>query len=192
MNLVRQDRLQALLFTFKHPGRTGEHGCLDTTDLGHRPFTGEIAFQNSQVPFGIERIAQGSDHLLIRWRLRRNISQNLSQGFALHGAAITVQQATIEQQLHHLRNAAGVVKINGDEAAAWFEVADHRHPLPNRFEIVDGERYACGSRNRQQVQHRIGGATHGHDHADGVFKGFARQQIQRSDVGGNGLHQHLS
>ena len=42
------------------------------------------------------------------------------------------------------------------------------------------------------MQHRIGGATHGHDHADGVFKRFAGQQIQRTNVGSNGLHQHLS
>ena len=68
MDLVRQDRLQALLFAFKHPGWACEHWCFDTTDLGDSPFTGEVAFQHSQVPFGIEGIAQGPDHLLISRR----------------------------------------------------------------------------------------------------------------------------
>ena len=86
---------------------------------------------------------------------------------------------------------AGVVQINGHVAAAGFEITDHRHPLTNPFEVIDAQVDAGGAGNGQQVQHRIGGATHRHDHADRILKGFLREQIQRTDIGLNGFHQHL-
>jgi len=55
------------------------------------------------------------------------------------------------------------MQIGGDVASGRFEVAQHRDALAHRFEVVEGELYACGSRNRQEVQHRIGGATDRHD-----------------------------
>ena len=48
-----------------------------------------------------------------------------------------MEQPTIEQKFHDLRNATSVVQVDRDKASAWFEIADHRHPLPNRFEVVD-------------------------------------------------------
>ena len=39
------------------------------------------------------------------------------------------------------------------------------------FEVINAQVDAGGAGNGQQVQHRIGGATHRHDHADGVFEG---------------------
>ena len=83
------------------------------------------------------------------------------------------------------------MQINGHVAAAGLEITDHRHPLTNPFEVIDAQSNAGGAGNGQQVQHRIGGATHRHDHADGVLKGFLGEQIQGADVGFHGLHQHL-
>ena len=41
------------------------------------------------------------------------------------------------------------------------------------------------------MQHGIGRAAHGHDHADGVLKRLAGEQVERSDVGLHRLQQHL-
>ena len=142
--------------------------------------------------FGVQRIAEGADHVLPGGGLRRHIGQQLLQAFALHGSAVAVQQASIQQQLHHLGNAAGVVQINGHVAAAGLEITDHRHALTDPFEVIDAQVDAGGTGNGQQVQYRIGGATHRHDHANGVFKGFLGEQVQRANVGFHCLHQHLS
>ncbi len=102
-----------------------------------------------------------------------------------------MKQAGIQEQLHHLRDSTGPVQIHGHVATAGFEVADHRHPLTDHFEVIDAELHARGAGDGQKVQHRIGGSTHGHDHADGVFKCLPCQQIQRPDVGLHRVQQHL-
>ena len=46
-------------------------------------------------------------------------------------------------------------------------------------------------RCRQQVEHGIGGAPHGHDHANGVLERLTGHQVPGCDPLGDGLHQHL-
>ena len=102
-----------------------------------------------------------------------------------------MDQSGIKQQLHDLWNSSSVVKINGDESTAWFEIADHWDALTDAFKVVDAQFDPCGACNRQQVQNSVRGATDRHDHADGIFECFFREQIERTDVGLHGIHQHL-
>ena len=143
------------------------------------------------MPLGIERVTQLPNHVLVGGWFGGHLRQHLPQAAAFHGAAVAVEQAGIEQQPHHLGDAAGPVQIHGHVTTAWLEVADHRHPLADGLEIVDVERHACGAGHRQQVQHGIGGAPHRHDHADGVLKRFAGHQVAGADALGDRLDQHL-
>ena len=143
------------------------------------------------MPLGVKRVAQRSDHVLPRLGFRGHVRQRLLEAFAFHGSAVAVQQSGIQQQLHHLGNAASVVQIHRHVTAAGFEITDHRHALTDALEVVDAQIHAGRAGNGQQMQHGIGGTTHGHDHADGVFEGLFGEQIERADIGFHRLHQHF-
>ena len=102
-----------------------------------------------------------------------------------------MEQAGIEQQLHYLRDATGLMQVDGHIATTGFEIANHRDPLANGLKVIDVELNAGRAGNRQQVQHRIGGSTHRHNHRDCIFKSLTRQQIKRANVGFNCLDQYL-
>ncbi len=67
-----------------------------------------------------------------------------------------MQQAVVEQHLHHLRNAPRFVKISGHITTAGLEVANHRHLATNGFKIIKIQLNADGVGDREQVKHRIG------------------------------------
>ena len=69
----------------------------------------------------------GADHVLVLARLVGNVAQVLRDGLAGDRHALAVQQAVVEQHLHHLRDAAGLVQVHRDVAARGLEVAEHRH-----------------------------------------------------------------
>ena len=102
-----------------------------------------------------------------------------------------MEEAGIQQQFHHLGNPTGAVEIHRDVTATGFEITDHRNALSDLFKVVDGQCNAGRAGYGQQMQHGIGGATHRHDHADGIFKGLPGHQIERADAGLDRLHQHL-
>ena len=56
-----------------------------------------------------------------------DVVQVLRHCLAGDGDAVAVQQAGVEQQLHHRRDAAGAVQVDGQVAAAGLQVAQHRH-----------------------------------------------------------------
>ena len=114
------------------------------------------------------------------------------QRLAFDRSAIAMQQTGIQQQLHHLRDATGLVQINGHIATTGFEIADHRNSLADALEVIDAQLHPRSAGNGQEVQDGVGGAAHGHDHADGVLKGFPGQQIPGANVGLDGVDKNLS
>ena len=88
-----------------------------------------------------------------------------------------------EQDLHHLGNAAGPVEIGRHETAGGLQVAKHRHPRPNRFEIVQCERNLCRVSDGEQVEHGIGRAAQGHADGDPVLEGLPSQNLAREQLG---------
>ena len=136
-------------------------------------------------------MTEWSDHVLIAGWCRGHISKQFLQGFSLHRLAVAVEQPSIEEQFHHLGDAAGIVQVNGHVTTAGLEVTDHRDPLTDSFEIIDAKVHPCGARNRQEMQHCIGGTTNGHDHADGVFKCLFGEKVQGPDVGLHRFDQDL-
>ena len=142
------------------------------------------------MPFLVERLVDRQDHVLIGARLVRDVREFFSQRLAGNGDAIAMQQAGVEQQLHHLRDAAGFVQVGGHILARRFEVADDGHALAHPLEVIDGPFHFRSVGDGQVVQHGVGGAAGGHDHGHGVLDGLARDDVARLQVAAHGINQH--
>ena len=84
-----------------------------------------------------------------------------------------------------------MVKVDRHIAATGLEIADHRHPLADRFKVVNAQGYTGRTSNCQQVQYGICRATHRHDHAYSVLEGLTSKQIAGADICLKGLNQNL-
>ena len=153
VDLLVEDGGQTGLLAFEHPCRACDHRVLNSADLGHGTLLRQVPLEDRQVPLGIERVAERADHVLAGGRLGGHIRQHLLQGLALNGSAVAVEQARIQEQLHHLGNAPGLVQIHGHVATAGLEIADHRHPLADCLEVLDAQVHASCAGHRQQVKH---------------------------------------
>src|SRR5690625_3918420 len=139
LDLLSQDRLQRLFLAFEHAGRSGDAGRADTARLGDRSFGSQVAAQDRQVTFWRQRFGEGQDHLLAGRRLSRDVSQVLSYGTTGNGQAIAVQQTRFQQHLHDLGDAAGLMEVRSNVAAAGFQVADQGRPAPDLLEVIDAQ-----------------------------------------------------
>ena len=104
----------------------------------------------------------GTDHDLIFSRLGRDAGEILRDGLSRDGQDVAVQHAVREQDLHHLRNAAGAMQIGRDVVAGRLHVAETGNTAANGLEIVERERNFGGMGDGQQVQHRVGRAADRH------------------------------
>ena len=138
----------------------------------------------------IHRLREGPDHFLICAWLRRNVLQHLADRSAVDGHAIAVQEVVLKQDLQDLRHAARTVQVDRDEAPGGLEVAEDGHAPSHALEIVDGPFHAGRTRDRQVMQHRVGGAARGHDEGDCVLDRLARDDVARLEIALNRLHQH--
>ena len=77
-------------------------------------------------------------------------------------------------------DAAGVVEVDGDVAAAGLEVAQQRRALADAVEVVDVELDARLARDRQQVQHAVGRAAAGGDAGDRVLQRLLGDDVARA------------
>src|SRR5262245_28284810 len=117
LDLLREDRVQAVLLGVKNPRPAGELRFLNPGGLSDTAFGRQIAFKNGEMTTIVHRPIPRPDYLLIIPRLRGHICQLLSQGSAGDGNALAVKSVMLEQYLHELRNAAAAVKIHRDKPA---------------------------------------------------------------------------
>ncbi|MCY1373645.1 hypothetical protein D9M69_609330 [compost metagenome] len=139
----------------------------------------------------VHGLVDRADHVLVGARGVGHVLEHLGNRLATDGQAVTVQQAGVEQHLHDLRDAAGAVQVDREVFAAGFQVAQHGCLLAHALEIVDGPLHFGRMRDRQEVQHRVGGPTGGHDHRHRVFDRLLGHDVARLDVLLDGLDQHL-
>ena len=94
-----------------------------------------------------------------------------------------MQQPGVEQRLHQRLDAADGDEFGHGVVAGGAHVRQHWHARADAREVVDGQRHAGGTGNRQQVQHRVGGALERRRHRDGVLEGFHAQDVRGLDAG---------
>ena len=189
-DLSRQDGCQAGLFVVKHAGRSSHHGVLQASNLGNAAFRRQITLQYGQMALLVHRVGQRADHVLVGAGKGRDILQYFGDGLASDRDAVAMQQTRRQQDLHDLGNAAGAVQVNRQVLAAGLEIAQDGRLLAHSFEVVNRPVHASRMGNGQEVQHRIGRATGGHDHGDGIFNRLAGHDIARLEVLLDGLDQY--
>ena len=139
----------------------------------------------------VHGVAHGANHLLVGTGLVGHIGQVVCHGFASDGHAVAVYQARIQQHLHHLGDATGTVQVDRQELAAGFEVTNDGHFLAHALKVVDGPFHACCMGDGQEMQHRVGRATRGHDDRHRVFNGLFGDDVAWLQVLLDGFNQHL-
>ena len=88
----------------------------------------------------------------------------------------------LQEVLDHSRSPANVVKICHDILATGFKIGNERDPVTHSLEVVELQLDVDGACHRNQVQHRICGATEGHHHHHGVLKGLPGHDITGCQV----------
>ena len=141
--------------------------------------------------FGVHRVADGTDHVLVSaWRIR-NVFEHFGNGLAGDGEAVAMQQAGHQQGFHHLWDAAGAVQVHRQVLAAGLEVAQHGGFHAHALKVVNRPVDLGSVGDRQEVQHGVGGSSCGHDHGDCVFDRLASHDVTRLDVFLDGFHQNF-
>src|SRR5690606_37747602 len=129
---------------------------------------------------------QGAQDLAVRVG-RVDPGEVLGDGLAGDGEAVAVDEAGVEQRLHHHRDTADAVDVVHDVPAEGLEVAQVRDAVGDAAEVVQGELDLGLVGDGEQVEDRVGRATERHDHGDGVLQGLLRDDV----AGGDALPQHL-
>ena len=103
------------------------------------------------MPLLVDCLLYRHDHILIGTRLVRYMGQLFCHGLAGNGDAIAMQQASVEQNLHYLRNTTGSVQIGRHILTRGFQVTDHRYLLAHALVVIDMPLDISGMRYRQKV-----------------------------------------
>ena len=154
-DLARQNGFEGRLLVVKHAGWAGDDRILETGDLGHGAFWRQIALQDGQVPLLVHGLFDGVDDAFVG-RGIGHVFQNLGNGLARDRDAVAMQQARIEQNLHHLWDAASLMQVNGQGFATGFEVAQHRRTLADALEVINAPLDTGAVGNGQEVQNCVG------------------------------------
>ena len=141
-------------------------GELDDAAVGR-----DVAAEDRQAAVGRERIVERAhDPLAGGLPALSAISPDRGAG---DGDRALVQQAGLLEALQHERHAARGVQVGRDIVAERLQVAEQRGARADRVEVVDRQLDADLLRDREQMQHAVGGAaTHG-DRGDRVLQAGA-------------------
>ena len=116
---------------------------------------------------------------LLTWCQVSKIGQVFRHRLTCTSDAITVQEAVSQEIFHNGRHTTDIVQVLEDILTGWFQIRQMRHALLNDIEIIQGQLHISRMSNGQQVQSGIGRTTQSHGHCDGIFKGFASQNVRR-------------
>ena len=101
---------------------------------------------------------------------------------------VLVEAAQLLQALDDDGDAARLVQVGGDVAAARLEVAQHRRGRGDAVEVVDVELDAGLVGDRQQVQDAVGRAAAGGDRGDRVLEPGLGDDVARALAAGEHVH----
>jgi hypothetical protein len=142
LDLAGHDGGQRALLVVEHTRRAGDDRVLQAGDLGHAAFGAQVALEDGQVALGVHRVGQTGR--ITSWSAR---SGGTSARFCATVLPVMVMQSPcsrpgVQQHLHHGRDAAGAVQVDGQVLAAGLQVAQHRGLAAHALEVVDGPFHA--------------------------------------------------
>ncbi len=115
-------------------------------------FRCERAAQNRDTALFLERIRDRANHFLAGSFVR--VANFLEKVLAGNREAI-FQQSSFLKPLAEQTHAARRGHIGSGEAAAGFEIGQHRSLLRESVEFIEGERHARVAGDGQQMQHAV-------------------------------------
>ena len=146
--------------------------------LDHRAVGGDVALQYGDAAVFAEGVFQPADDLAVR--VGRG-ADPVGHG-AENGLAVGVELTAARQLLHHGGNAAYLIQVGDKHLAGRVQLAQLRRVAADAVNIGNIELYAALIGDGGQVQHRVGGAAERHFGAEGVLKGFFRQNVARAQI----------
>ena len=188
LDLARLDGREAIFLAFEHLRRAAELQPLHAGDLDDRAVGRQRAAQADDTAGRGDRRLHVVDHLLVG--VPGDLVDILAERLAGDGHRLGIEEAAIEQRLHHHVDPAGVVHVLGDIFPAGLQVGDVRRRLEYFGDVEQVELDAALVRHRRQVQRAVGRAASRRDDAGGVLESGAGADVARADVALEQLH-HL-
>ena len=99
----------------------------------------------------------------------------------IDGMHVAVQLAGTVELAENASDATGAMHVGDLPFAGRRSLADAGHGVGDALDVVKREVHVGGLRHGEDMQHCIGGATHGHIHGHGVLERF---------LGGDGTREH--
>ena len=155
------------------------------------PSRRQRAPQHDEAALGVERRVERVDDDAVRSG-RVDLGQVLGHGPAGHRQHVAVQQAGVEQVLHHDGHAADAVEIGHVELAARLHVGDVGHAGRDAVEVVEVEGDPGLVGDGQQVEHGVGRAAERVGDRDGVLERRLRHDVPRGDAEAEQLDHRLA
>ena len=103
-----------------------------------------------------------------------------------------MQQTRIEQAAHNHWNATHTIHIAHHVTTEGLDVREQRHLRADAVEVLYVQVDFRFMGDRQQMQDRVGRASEGHDHRDGVLEGLPRDDVARGNAEAEQLDHGLT
>jgi len=146
---------------------------LDDATVGRK-----VALQYRERPFGVDRVFDGADDIVIMDLGTGDIFAKRSPG---DRHAIEVQ--LISDPAHQARQSASVIKIlHQIFVAARPHIGDDRHLAAGFFEIVEPDVAFGAARLGDQMNDRVRRTTHRHGNRDRVLESLAGLNFSRVQI----------
>ena len=166
---------KSILFPVEHSGGTAVGGRGVLRDLHHRPLRSKVAAQDDQASLRPQRFGEREDNDLPS-RLLHGLAF-LTKRAAGDRHRVAVDEAAFDQPLRQQGDAPGLMELHRGETTTRLEIAQQRRAPADPVDIVDREVDADLTRQREQMQDRVGGASARGDGRDRVVKGAAGEDL---------------
>src|SRR5690606_27258147 len=175
------ERVHGGALSVEDAGYPTEDVGVEAGGLHHGTARCEGALQDRETAGAVDRVVHRPEDLAVQvggWHVR----QVLRNGASGHREAVAVQQAGVEQRLHHDRDAADTVHVDHDVLPERLDVGQVRHLGADPAEVGERELDPCLVGDGQQVQHRVGRPTEGHHHGDRVLERLLGHDLPGGDA----------
>ena len=98
-------------------------------DFSDRAAWSQITVEHAEVSFFFDRLIPWSDDVLLVWicAVGFHVFQRFRDGLARDREAVAVEQAAVEQQLHHRPDSTDADEVGHAVFAEWLQVSEQRH-----------------------------------------------------------------
>ncbi|CAB4941863.1 unannotated protein [freshwater metagenome] len=178
LNGVVLKRRHRRLLPLEDPGDALKHLDRHTGVLHDGPLWSQRTGEDRDAAIGRQRIAHRAQDLAIRLR-RIDTREILGDGAAGDRQAVPVDQALVEEHLHHDRDAPDSVHVEHHVLTEGLEVGEQGHLGADAMEVVELELEAAFVGDRRKVEHGVRRPAEGHDDGDRILERLHGDDVAR-------------